>query len=90
MWTKDYFDFTRSVIGVRTILLYYVICDDTVSPATAPNLENNQPFATEFGYFEEELIARATHNHPLYRDNNSSLYFHLEEETRSTTYAASI
>ena len=39
---------------------------------------------------EGELVARATHTHALYRDDNSVVYYHLEEATRSTSYAASI
>ena len=39
---------------------------------------------------EGELIARASHTHALFRDDNSVVYFHLEEATRGTSYAASI
>ena len=70
-WTEAFSGFNRCVIGTSNILLSYVIRDDTMPPATAPNLENNQPFYTEFGSVEEELIACATHD-PLYRDNNAS------------------
>ena len=39
---------------------------------------------------EGELVARAAHTHALYRDENSVVYYHLEEATRGTSYAASI
>ena len=39
---------------------------------------------------EGELIARASHTHALFRDDNSVVYYHLEETTRGTSYAASI
>ena len=39
---------------------------------------------------EGELIARASHTHALFRDDNSVVYHHLEEATRGTSYAASI
>ena len=39
---------------------------------------------------ESELIARASHTHALFRDDNSVVYYHLEEATRGTSYAASI
>ena len=39
---------------------------------------------------ESELIARAAHTHALFRDDNSVVYYHLEEATRGTSYAASI
>ena len=70
-WTEAFSGFTRRVIGARTTPLSYVIRDNVLPPETAPNLENNQPFYTEFGSVEEELIACATHD-PLYRDNNAS------------------
>ena len=35
-------------------------------------------------------MARAAHTHALYRDDNSVVYYHLEEATRGTSYAASI
>ena len=49
-----------------------------------------QPFSDDFGSVEEELSARATHSHPLYRDANAAIYFFLEESTRSTMYASLI
>ena len=39
---------------------------------------------------EAELIARASHTHALFRNDNSDLYFLLEEATQGTQYAASI
>ena len=49
----------------------------------------NQPHSTEHGSVEGELVARAAHTHPLYRDDNSVVYYQLEEATRGTSYAAS-
>ena len=39
---------------------------------------------------EDEVIARASHTHALFRDDNSVVYYHLEEATRGTSYPASI
>ena len=39
---------------------------------------------------EGDLIARAAHTHARFRDDNSVVYYHLEEATRGTSYAASI
>ena len=41
-WNKAFSDFTRRVIGARTIPLFYVIRDDAVTPTAALNL-NVQP-----------------------------------------------
>ena len=48
----------------------------------------NQPHSTEHGSVEGELVARAAHTHALFRDDNSVEYYHLEEATRGTSYAA--
>ncbi len=36
------------------------------------------------------MIASASHNHPLFRDDSAAVYYLLEEATRETTYAPSI
>jgi hypothetical protein len=48
------------------------------------------PHSTEHEAIETELIARASHGHSLFREDNSSVYYKLEEATRATSYAASI
>jgi hypothetical protein len=35
-------------------------------------------------------VARASHEHALFRDNNASVFHFLKEATRTTPYAASI
>ena len=56
----------------------------------APPLAPGQPHSIEHGSVEAELIAWSSHTHALFRNDNSDLYFLLEEATRSTPYAASI
>ena len=72
------------------IPLAYVVRIDHQVPGPAPTLAPNQPHSTEHGSVEGELIARASHTHALFRDDNSVVYYHLEEATRATSYAASI
>ena len=72
------------------IPLAYVIRIDPQVPGLAPPLAPNQPHSTEHGSVEGELIARASHTHALFRDDNSVVYYHLEEATRGASYAASI
>ncbi len=88
-WTDSFRDFLARVIGVRTIPLTYVIREQENVPA-APQLAINQPHSIEHGSVEAELVARASHIHALFRDDNVSVYHYLEEATRSTSYAASI
>ena len=72
-WNEAFSDFARRVIGTRTIPLSYVIRDTVDVPHDAPALMPNQPSAAEYELVEEEIMARATHTHPLYRDDNASL-----------------
>ena len=72
------------------ILLAYVTRQTVEVPYECPELEANKPHSTQFGSVEADMVNRGTHNHPLYRDDNMSLYFLLEEVTRSTVYAATI
>ena len=55
-----------------------------------PPQEANKPHSTEHGSIEAELIARASHDHELYKEDNGSVYYHLEVATRGTIYSASI
>jgi hypothetical protein len=89
-WTQAFADYLHRVIGVRMIPLAYVIREDVDVPAAAPALAAGQPHSTEHGSVEAELVARAQHNHALYRDDNANVYYKLEEATRTTAYAASI
>ena len=89
-WTEAFQDFLHRVIGARMIPLTYAIRTNPQVPGIAPTLAPNQPHSTEHGSVEEELIARASHTHALFRDDNSVVYYHLEKATRGTSYAASI
>lgn len=89
-WTEAFSDFLNRVVGSRTIPLAYVIRTDIAVQVDPPALALNQPYSTEHGSVEDDLIARASHGHALYREDNSKVYYLLEEATRTTSYAASI
>ena len=89
-WTEAFQDFLNRKIGNRNIPLAYIIRDEPNPPAAAPPLAPGQPHSIDHGSVEAELIARALHTHALFRNDNSDLYFLLEEATWSTPYAASI
>ena len=88
-WTVAFQDFSFRALGVRNIPLAYVIREDDV-PQPINSQATGKPFSEEHGSVEAELIARASHNHALFRDDNAKLYHHIEEATRGTVYAASI
>ena len=80
-WMEAFQDFLNRKIGNRNIPLAYIIRDEPNPPAMAPPLAPGQPHSTEHGSVEAELIARASHTHALFRNDNSDLYFLLEEAT---------
>jgi hypothetical protein len=88
-WSESFRDILHRCIGVRMIPLAYVIREVAVAPAITA-IETGQPHSTIAGSIEQELITRASHAHPLFRDDCASVYYKLEEATRGTSYAASI
>ena len=89
-WTEAFSDFLSRVVGTRTIPLSYVIRSNDTVPANTPPLATNQPHSTEHGSVEAELVARASHTHANFRDDNAQVYYYIEEATRGTSYSASI
>ena len=97
-WSESFKDFLSRVIGMRVIPLSYVIRETETVPAAAPQLATVaitlgggvHPYSVEHGSVEDELIARGSHIHPLFRNDNAQVYHFLEEATRGTIYAASI
>ena len=89
-WTEVFQDFLHRVIRVRMIPLAYVTRADAEVLAVVPALENNRPHSEECGSVENELIARASHEHELFREDNAKVYYHLEEATHGTSNEASI
>ena len=89
-WVEAFRDHLHRCIGSRCVPLAYVIRDDVNVPAAVPTLATNQPYLTEHGSIESELIARADHGHGLFRNDNAQVYYKLEEATRGTQYAATI
>jgi hypothetical protein len=87
--TEAMVDYLHCCIGVRDIALAYVIRPDTTVGAITA-LHAGSPHSTEHGSVEDELIARASHAHPLYREDNQLVYYKIEEGVRSTSFAASI
>ena len=89
-WRDAFKDYLGRCIGARMIPLSYVVRADADVPALAPPLLVDHPHSEEAGSVEQELINRALHTHPLFRDDNATVYYRIEEATRSTQYAASI
>lgn len=89
-WAEAFDDHLTRCIGKRNIPLAYVTREEAIVAGQPPALANNLPHSDVYGSVETELIALATHAHPLYRDDNAEVYYALEEATRGTQYAASL
>ena len=89
-WSEAFADFLHRKIGVRKIPLAYVVREAVAVPNLVPDRANNMPHTTAHGSVEADMVARASHNHPLFRDDNAEVYYDLEEATQGTSYAASI
>ena len=72
------------------IPLAYVTRKDEDAPSVGPPLQAGQPHSEVHGSIEGEMITRASHTHAMFRDDNATVYYALEEATRSMSYAASI
>ena len=80
-WTEAFEDFLNRKMGNHNIPLAYIIHDEPNPPAAALPLAPGQPHSIEHGSVEAELIAQALHTHALFCNDNSDLYFLLEEAT---------
>ena len=89
-WTEAFQDYLHRVIGVRVIPLVYIIYTNIGVPMLAPPLAPNQPYSQAHGSIEDELVERTLHENPLFRVDNSEVFFKLEEATHGTIYAVSI
>jgi hypothetical protein len=89
-WSEAFIDYLHRCIGVRMIPLAYVVREVEDPPAAAPPLAANSPHSEEHKSIENELIARAKHEHPLFRNDNKKVYNMLEVATRGTQYSATL
>ena len=67
------------------IPLAYVIRPEADIPVATPALAPGEPYSLEHGSVEQELVACA-----LFPEDNSDVYYKLEEAMRGTLYMASI
>ena len=62
-----------AMIGTRGIPLLYMIRDTVVAPAEDQVIQG-QAFSQENGLITDELIWRATHDHPLTKEDDCILF----------------
>ena len=70
--------------------LIYTVREHVVPVDALPPIATYMPHSVIHGSVEEYLIARESHDHPLFKDDNAEVYYDLETAVRGTTYLASI
>ena len=90
-WIDSLEGHLRELRGVRKVPLSYVI-RDTVTPGAiqAYAATYNLPYGAEYSSFQEEMIGRATHNHPTYATDNEHVYHVIANALADTPYLSSI
>eukprot|EP00956_Cyclotella_meneghiniana_P044140 scaffold303339_cov89-Cyclotella_meneghiniana.AAC.1 len=88
-WLEAYENYSKNRIGDRYAPLAYVIRENVAVPA-APTLQAGQPHSEMHGSVKEEMIARLSHTHGLFRDDNASVFDDIEVATRGTKFAPTI
>ena len=58
-----------------TIPLEYLIIEDNNPPEAVPDLDIDLPHSKDHGSVVETLVARASHIHPKFRNDNADLCY---------------
>ena len=72
-------EFFAKKIGTRGYPLAYVLRSDAVPSLNPSPLLPNRPYSQEHGSVSNESIARVSHDHPLFSDDNAEVQEYLEE-----------
>ena len=75
---------------MQKIPILYTIKTQVTTSAVLSTLATNLPHSIGHGLVEGELIARVSHDHPLYQYDNAQVYYKLELALQGTSYLASI
>eukprot|EP00957_Ditylum_brightwellii_P156622 11920593-Ditylum_brightwellii.AAC.1 len=89
-WVDVFNDFLSRKIGVRTIPLSYVTRETALASRSASVNRENLPHGEKFTSNKEKLVTQASHMHPLYLEDNASVYYCLEEAVQGTQYATTL
>eukprot|EP00957_Ditylum_brightwellii_P130375 9945114-Ditylum_brightwellii.AAC.1 len=73
-WTDTFDDFLHRKIGVWTIPLSYVTRATALATRPASDHKDDLPHGDEFDSIEDELVAQASHMHPLYHEDNAAVH----------------
>ena len=96
-WCESFKHFLYSSFGVRKVPLLYIIREnvevqpeDGNDPDTAYDpLMPTKAFGAS-GSILDDLIKRSSHIHPLFKNDNATVFGHIEEASRGSIYATTI
>ena len=83
-WNEAFTDFLHRVVGFRMIPLDYVVRQSVVHVRPLLPLAHDSPHSEDHSSIEEDVVEFALHAHWLFKNNSSSVHYHLEEDARST------
>ena len=79
----------RERIGSQKVALLYIVRDN-VEPARLQNLEADRITSAEYDSIMDELIARAPHEGPKFREDNALVYQIVQDLVAGSTHESSI
>ena len=89
-WCESFKQYLYGKFGVRKVPLLYLLRETReVTPEAEDPLQEGKAYGSS-GSILSDLIARLSHDSPLYKSDNATLYTLLEEATRNSTYAPTI
>lgn len=96
-WCESFKHFLYSSFGVRKVPLLYVIRENVgVVPEDGNDLDTvydplmpNKAFGSS-GSILDDLINRSSHTHPLFKNDNATVFGHIEEASRGSIFATTI
>ena len=97
-WLESFKDCLFHTFGVRGCPLSYVCRGDAEVPSEVDDplaMDDNvappvpSPYGSS-GSIIDEMIKRMTHEHPLFKTDNNTVYSMLEEATRGTPFAMTV
>lgn len=88
VWSPSFKDHLGKQIGRQGVPLTYVIQTRQERPdGDCPPVANGKPHAKMYRSLKEEAVDRASHDHPMYLEDNEKVFNQLEEATCGTKYA---
>ena len=89
-WTEIFLHFLSMIVGAINVPFACVVLATDIVDDSAPfELMEGTCYAEDAGSLEEELIKRASRVHPLFKEDNVSVYYMLEEATKQMVYSNS-